>query len=362
MDALQTLVITGNGDGRFPLLRETSQRNARCLRDGSTAVGRFLCICTSVGRRRPRLSHSLTSTRGRESGDSCSYRGVEALAGHRHRDRLKSRLQTAARFTSSCTRGLIGLVVILVVTLMSSCAGVPAKADLRTSLNSMGGGQHEMTLTVPVEVYSAQIFDRLPDFSVITGVRLLDYQGAGRQGLRITQNFYRLERLNANPESAHFLNRAFSGSPVAFRAQWRPGLITRDLEMTVFVNTAQSNALQAGVAAAALGLSDARFTLRMPGRITQHNGAVIDERTVAWRIDPAMPQTFTATAQVLSVPAIVALVFNVGVSLLLLAQTISGRSGPSGSVSSGGASSSGTTAITPRNSAQPGRPTPPRRR
>jgi len=257
---------------------------------------------------------------------------------------------------------LAGLVAIFAVILMCSCAGVSAKADLHTSLNSMGGGQHEMTLTVPVEVYNAQVFDRLPDFSAITGVRLQDYQEAGRQGLRITQSFYRLNRLNANPESSHFLNRAFPGSPVAFRAQWRPGLLTRDLEMSVFVNTAQSNALQAGVAAAALGLSDASFTLRMPGRITQHNGAVIDERTVAWRIDPAMPQTFTATAQVLSVPAIVALVFTVGVSLLLLAQTMSGRGGPSGSVSSGGASSSGATAIAPRNSAQPGRPTPPRRR
>ena len=61
--------------------------------------------------------------------------------------------------------------------------------------------QHEMTLTVPVEVYNAQVFDRLPDFSVITGVRLQDYQEAGRQGLRITQNFYRLGRLNASPES-----------------------------------------------------------------------------------------------------------------------------------------------------------------
>lgn len=319
MDVLQALVTNGNGDCKSPLLTEASQRNARCLADGSTAVGRVLRISTTVGWKWPRFSHS-------------------------------------------STRGLAGLVAIFAVILVCSCVGVPAKADLHTSLNSMGGGQHEMTLTVPVEVYNAQLFDRLPDFSVITGVRLQDYQEAGRQGLRISQNFYRLGRLNASPESAHFLNRAFPGSPVAFRAQWRPGLITRDLEMSVFVNTAQSNALQAGVAAAALGLSDASFTLRMPGRITQHNGAVIDERTVAWRIDPAMPQTFTATAQVLSVPAIVALVFTVGVALLLLAQTMSGRSGPSRSVSSGGASLTGTTAITPRNSAQPGRPTPPRRR
>lgn len=319
MDVLQALVTTDSGDRRAPLLTAASQRNARCLRDGLTVVGRCLRICTTVERKWRRLSHS-------------------------------------------STRGLAGFVAIFALILMCSCVGVPAKADLRTNLNSMGGGQHEMTLTVPVEVYNAQIFDRLPDFSVITGVRLQDYQEAGRQGLRISQNFYRLERLNANPESAHFLNRAFPGSPVAFRAQWRPGLITRDLEISVYVNTAQSNALQAGVAAAALGLSDASFTLRMPGRITQHNGAVIDERTVAWRIDPAMPQTFTATAQVLSVPAIVALVFTVGVSLLLLAQTMSGRRGPSGSVFSGGASSSGATAIAPRNSAQPGRPTPPRRR
>lgn len=319
MDVLHALVTTDSSDCRSPLLTTASQRNASCLRDGSTAVGRCLRMFTSVGREGQRLSRSFI-------------------------------------------RGLAGLVALFAVILVCSCAGVPAKADLVTSLNSMGGGQHEMTLTVPVEVYNAQIFDRLPDFSVITGVRLQDYQEAGRQGLRITQSFYRLARLNASPESAHFLNRAFPGSPVAFRAQWHPGFITRDLEMTVFVNTAQSNALQAGVAAAALGLSDASFTLHMPGRITQHNGAVIDERTVAWRIDPAMPQTFTATAQVLSAPAIVALVFTVGVALLLLAQTMSGRSGSTGSVSSGGAGSSGAAAITPRNLTQPGRPTPPRRR
>lgn len=260
-------------------------------------------------------------------------------------------------------RGYVFCAVTLLLALgLASCAAVPSKANLTTTLNSMGGGQHEMTLTVPVEVYNAQVFDRLPDFSVITGVRLQDYQEAGRQGLRITQNFYRLNRLNANPESAHFLNRAFPGSPVAFRAQWRPGLITRDLEMTVFVNTAQSNALQAGVAAAALGLTDASFTLHLPGVIKQHNGVLLDDRTVTWQVDPAMPQTFTATAQVLSVPAIVAWVFTVGVALLLLAQTMPGRSGPSGSGSSSGASSTGATAITPCNSAQPGRPTPPRRR
>lgn len=319
MDVQQALVTPGSGDGKISLLTETSERNARCLRDGSTAGGRGLRMCITVGRKWPCLSHS-------------------------------------------STRGLAGLVAVFAVILMCSCVGVPAKADLSTSLNSMGGGQHEMTLTVPVEVYNAQVFDRLPDFSVITGVRLQDYQEAGRQGLRITQSFYRLARLNANPESANFLNRAFPGSPVAFRAQWRPGLITRDLEMTVFVNTAQSNALQAGVAAAALGLTDASFTLHLPGVIKQHNGVLLDDRTVTWQVDPAMPQTFTATAQVLSVPAIVAWVFTVGVALLLLAQTMPGRSGPSGSGSSSGASSTGATAITPCNSAQPGRPTPPRRR
>lgn len=319
MNVFRVLAATDHTDFRSPLLTEVSQRNARFLRDGSTAVGRVLRISTTVGRKWPRFSHS-------------------------------------------STRGLAGLVAIFAVILVCSCVGVPAKADLLTSLNSMGGGQHEMTLTVPVEVYNAQVFDRLPDFSVITGVRLQDYQEAGRQGLRITQNFYRLGRLNTSPESAHFLNRAFPGSPVAFRAQWRPGLITRDLEMAVFVNTAQSNALQAGVAASALGLSDASFTLHMPGRIIRHNGVVIDERTVTWRIDPAMPQTFTATARVLSAPVVVALVFTVGVALLLVAQTMAGRSGPNGSVSSGGASSTGAKVITQHNSAQPGRPTPPRRR
>ena len=254
------------------------------------------------------------------------------------------------------------VLCVFVLFSLASCTGMPAKADLVTRLNTMGGGQHEMTISVPVEVYSAQILDRLPDFSLITGVRLQDYKEAGRQGLRISQNFYRLSRLNASPESAHFLNRAFPGSPVAFRAQWHSGLVTRDLEMTVFVNTAQSNALSAGVAAAALGLTDASFTLQMPGRIRQHNGALLDDRTVTWQVDPAMPQTFTATAQVLSVPAVAALVFTLGVALLLLAQMMAGRGGSTRYMSSPSGGSASTTVITPRSSTQRGRPSPPRRR
>lgn len=259
-------------------------------------------------------------------------------------------------------RHSVNRAAILALLLLTSCSGVQAKADLTTRLNSMGGGQHEMTLTVPVEAYNAQIFDRLPDFSVITGVRLQDYQEAGRQGLRITQRFYRLGRLTASAEGAHFLNRAFPGSPVAFQANWRPGLITRDLEVAVFVNTAQSNALQAGVARAALGLTDASFTLHMPGKIIQHNGALLDERTVTWKLDPAMPQTFTVTAQVVSLPAVLALVFTLGAVLLLVVQMVSGRSGPVRSGSSGSGDASGSRAISSQRSSAPGRPSPPRRR
>jgi len=169
-----------------------------------------------------------------------------------------------------------------------------------------------MALAVPVEFYDGALFDRLPDFALITGVRVRDYREGDWQGIRVTQSFYRLGWLNGDPERAHFLNKAFPGAPIAFQTAWRQGFFTRHLQVRVFINTARSNALAEALSFASSVLLDATFTLEMPGRVIQHNGALLDERTVTWALDPGMPQTLEATARVVDVSLILSLVFTLG--------------------------------------------------
>jgi hypothetical protein len=204
---------------------------------------------------------------------------------------------------------LLWLVVALLV--LTSC-GVQARVGLKTRVNSLGWGEHEMILAVPVEFYNGALFDRLPDFSLITGVQVEDYHAEGWQGMRVTQPFYRLGQLNGDPERAHFLNKAFPGQPVAFQAAWRQGFFTRDLQVRIFLNSARSNALAEAISFTSQALLDATFTLELPGKVIAHNGATLDERTVTWTLDPGMPQTLEATARVLDVPLILSAVFTLG--------------------------------------------------
>jgi hypothetical protein len=227
---------------------------------------------------------------------------------------------------------LLGLVTLLLA--LTGC-GVQARVGLKTRINSLGGGKHEMILAVPIEVHNEAIFDRLPNFSLITGVQVADYRAEGWQGMRVTQSFYRLGQLDGPPERAHFLNRAFPGQPIAFQATWRQGFFTRDLEVRIFLNSARSNALAEAISFTSQALLDATFTLELPGKVIAHNGTALDERTVTWDLDPGMPQTLEATARVVDVPLILAVVFTSGSGGLALytyanRATASGKSGQSG--------------------------------
>jgi len=257
------------------------------------------------------------------------------------------------------------ILILIGLPLLTGC-GVQAQADLKTRLNALGWGQHEMVLSVPGEFYDGTLFDQLPDFSLITGVQVQDYRAGGRQGIQVTQSFYRLGRLNDDPERTHFLNKAFPGAPVTFRATWQPGLFTHGLEVKVFFNTVRSNALAEGISTATLSLLNTSFTLEMPGRVIQHNGNLVDERTVTWDLDPSMPQTLEATARVVSVPFLTSLAFTLGSGGFAVYTARAGRGGSSSRPPGG----SGRPLLRPAEKpdrrpsppSRPKRPLPPRRR
>lgn len=192
--------------------------------------------------------------------------------------------------------------------LMVAC-GLNAEAQLTTDVGLLGGGSHELLVTVPEDLYHSGIFNQLPDFSLLTGVKVDDYHSAGQRGILVSQSFFRLDQLN-NPASAHFLNRAFPGNPFSYRAHWRPGHLWRELEIEIFINSSQSNALAQGFTTGALSLLDAQYILHLPGDVINHNGAALDARTVEWNVDPVQPQTMSITANVISVPFILSLLFT----------------------------------------------------
>lgn len=217
------------------------------------------------------------------------------------------------------------LIPLIGLGLWLAACGVNAEARLATDIGLLGGGHHELLLTVPEEVYHGGIFDQVPDFSLITGVAVEEYQGADRRGMRVRQSFFRLGQLS-DDASAHFLNRAFPGDPFSYQARWRPGHLWRELEVEIFVNSSQSNALGQGFTAGALGLLDARYELHLPGDIVSHNGAALDNRTVEWAVDPEQPQVMSATARVVSVPFVISLLFTLVAIGWALGRTLAGRS------------------------------------
>lgn len=200
---------------------------------------------------------------------------------------------------------LIGFALLL-----SDCAGADATLSLGTRINALGGGKHEMILALPRAIYRTGMLDRLPDFSLLTGVRVEDYDGVEGQGIYVSQSFMRLSRLNGPPEKAIFLNRVFPGQPLAYRAAWEPGLFTRRLGVHIFVNAFDGRSLGDLLSNVALSAVTARYELLMPAAITRHNGIRVDERTVQWIVPLGQHRVLEATAEVPNYPAWVALLFS----------------------------------------------------
>lgn len=210
---------------------------------------------------------------------------------------------------------LEAIPLVLITLLLSGCIGSQAKVELSTSLNALGGGHHTAIIAVPGQFYGGAIFDRLPDFSLITGVRVQDYQTTDWQGVQATQSFHHLGALTGN---SHFLNKAYPGDPIVFQAHWEQGFFSRDLHVQALINTGRSNALSEALAQSSMIALDATFHLHMPGTILQHNGTQVDDQTITWTLDPGMPQTLEATARVIDIPLILATLFSLGSSGLAL--------------------------------------------
>lgn len=246
------------------------------------------------------------------------------------------------------------IFLIILFTLLVGCESIPIKTELNTRFNSMGGGQHKMVLAVPVNYYDGAIFDRLPDFSLITGVSVNDYRQGDWQGMEVSQSFVRLQTLNKSPEEAHFLNRAFPGSaPLTFRVAWEPGFLTRNLRVQVSTNTSGSNGLAGSLAMTSLASLNAEYVLELPGPVATHNGELRDERTVYWKFSTSMPQTMEATARVFNWPMMISLLFTGGCGLLVMIVLVSNR---------GISYSTGRSGRAAANSRRGRRPLPPPRR
>jgi len=245
------------------------------------------------------------------------------------------------------------------IILLAGCENIPIQTELTTRCNSLGGGRHKMVLAVPVTYYDGAIFDRLPDFSLITGVSVADYRQGDWQGIEVSQSFMRLQTLNESAEEAHFLNQAFpGGAPLTYRAAWEPGFLTRNLQVRIFTNTSRSNALAESIAMTSLSALNAEYVLELPGPVVSHNGSLRDERTVSWAFDAGMPQAMEATARVTNWPMIASLLFTAACALLAVFLFMSNRG------DSYGGGRKGRAVTYPRRSERrPRRPSrPPRRR
>lgn len=250
--------------------------------------------------------------------------------------------------------GLYFPLWLILAIVLAGCDSIPIKTELNTRFNSLGGGQHKMVLAVPVNYYDGAIFDRLPDFSLITGVSVNDYRQGDWQGMEVTQSFMHLQPLNSSPEEAHFLNEAFpGGTPLTYRIAWEPGFLTRNLRVQIFTNTSRSNALAEGIAMTSLDTLNAEYVLELPGTVVTHNGQLRGERVVAWEFDANMPQTMEATARAVNWPMITSLFFTGGCGLLAAVVIISNR---------GSGYSTGRRGRAAGVSRRAGRPTPPPRR
>jgi hypothetical protein len=231
-------------------------------------------------------------------------------------------------FADSCLA--LSLTVALVAVLLLTGCGVGARADVRTDLRLLGGGHHDLLVTVPVELYRGELFDRLPNLSLLTGVDVQDYREDGRQGLRITQRFSRLGELIDDPENALVLNKLLPGTPVTYQAAWDKGLFGRRLTLQISIAPPAASSLLSGIEDLSLTGLHATYTLHMPGRIVNHDGVLQDERSVTWDIDLRQPRTLAVTAEVVSLPTILGVVAVLALACVLTVWLILRRGDSSG--------------------------------
>ncbi len=256
--------------------------------------------------------------------------------------------------------------LVLAILLLSGCSDLETQIDLNTKFNVLGGGRHEMVLCTPVDFYDGK-FDTL--LTLLSDVQVRET--ADGQGIRVSQPFYRLEQLNRVGKEAHFVNRVLPSEPLDFQVAWQSGFFTRDLQVRVFINPVQRSDLVGLFSSAALYLLDATlldvtFALEMPGQVIHHNGSLVGERTVVWILDVDQSQTLEATARVVNVPMLAALVLALGIGGVVLWRVV-GRGSKEGKISTSSRSSrisqrKGRKATKPSKRPPPRSLPPPRRR
>lgn len=173
-------------------------------------------------------------------------------------------------------------------------------AHLDTTVRPDGSGERGLTVALPrglVADSTGDPFAGLRRAAEALGAAVEPYEGMGRRGLVVRQSFTdgaALRELGRDPllglgetitlqHSGDFLRATFAAT----------------ITLPATLSSTNSDPALAEWRAALGEMRDLRYSLTLPGRVSSHNAAIVDERTLTWRLDmtSGTSRTLTATSE-----------------------------------------------------------------
>jgi len=170
-------------------------------------------------------------------------------------------------------------------------------AHVDTVVRPDGGGERQLTVALArglVADSEEDPFAGLRRAAQSQGATVEPYEGMGRLGITISKSFVdgvELRALGRDP--------LLGGYETILLHQGgdflRPTFAFTSTVTTVLPPAGADSALDE-LRTALSEMSDLRYSVTLPGRITSHNAAIVDENTLTWRLDMTTWQSRTLTA------------------------------------------------------------------
>jgi hypothetical protein len=163
-----------------------------------------------------------------------------------------------------------------------------------TTIKEDGSGANQFIIAVDSSLYASSSFDDLRRQAQQAGGTVENWSEGNRRGVRVTYPFKDLDEMRQQLQGQE-------GGSGVFDVRVKQGglLINRTFDADIVVDTtkfASAAGGNLGTNASALQAMDFSYAIVLPGKITSHNGELIEENQVRWRLSAGSGQAYALKA------------------------------------------------------------------
>ena len=168
--------------------------------------------------------------------------------------------------------------------------------EVSTEISEDGSGVNRVIVAVDSFLYTPSMFDEMRSEAIDEGATADDYSGGGRKGVIVTYPFQSLEELPAIFQASNDI------TPHLFqiKAKKAGSFLKRKYSTEVQVDTErlwEADVAGGGFDTSVLEMMDFRYSVTLPGEITDHNGTQVGDNRVTWDMNAASGDLYILTAE-----------------------------------------------------------------